>query len=88
MIHCSSLHLNKDVNVNVQVRTDGELSLHFSAINLKDPRISSFFDIHGDAEQMERVVAALEQGLNEVLRQRVNDYDTELKDAGRGNQLR
>ena len=73
MIHCSSLHLDKDINVNVQVLTDGTLSLHLTVVNLKDPRISCFFDIHGDVKQMERVVAALEQGLMELLRRQVNE---------------
>ena len=82
-----SLHLSEEVDMDVTVN-DGKLSLHLITVSLSDPRMSSYFDLHGDREQMERVIAALEQGLNEVLRQRVSDYDTELKDAGRGNQLR
>ena len=82
-----SLHLSEEVDVDVTVN-DGKLSLHLITVSLSDPRMSSYFDLHGDTEQMERVVAAMEQGLDEVLRQRVSDYDTELKDAGRGDLLR
>ena len=73
MIHCSSLHLDEDVSVGAQVLTDGTLSLHFMTLSNGKPHMSSFFDLHGDVEQMERVVAALEQGLMEVLRQGVNE---------------
>ena len=56
-----------DVNVD-----DGRISLHLYTVSLDNPRMSSYFDLHGTAEQMERIVAALEQGLMEVLRAHVN----------------
>ena len=64
-----SLHLSEEVDVDVSV-DDGKLSLHVVTVSLSDPRATSFFDLHGSAEQMERVVAALEQGLNEALREK------------------
>ena len=85
-----SLHLSEDVDVDVNV-DDGKISLNLVTVSLSNPRATSFFDLHGDTEQMERIVAALEQGLNEVLREQVSErlstrgqgYDPDAEEEAR-----